>query len=192
LDYPDLTSRQRQALALFALAAVTILFILGLFQPLQFEYRITQIILCLACAVYLSVFFFVFYPSEYRLERVPYLNLPVQVSGPVAICIVVFSLLLFVMPGERTGRFIKFNPNLPLYFSERTTVVPKDGTQRFTCYVVGNPGTMELYGVFIEFPPGISKCPATIKHPFYEPLDFTFTREMLQADLTFSKAEESR
>ena len=170
---------QLKILAVAALVAVSGLLAWGLVQPSRFEAEVPRFLLCAAISVYLSVFFFVFYPDRYELDTVPVLNLPVRVVGPVALWIIVFLLLWKVMPvGTEAGRLFSINANKPLYYPSNTTLELPDGTPLMNWQLVpdrNNPSV--LFGVYISFPTGIAQYRTQFVHPGYGNAIAVFRRD---------------
>ena len=96
------------AIALLAFAAVSGLFVWAFVNASSFEGTFARFILCLSIALYLGLFLFIIYPWGYRLTKIPYVDLSVEVVGPAALFIILFVFLLRTMPAPAAGRLHVF------------------------------------------------------------------------------------
>lgn len=167
-----LTTKHKQILGFIAFVAVTATLIYALIFQNQFELPVPQFIFCAAIATYLSIFFFVFYPAQFELQRIPVINLPVRVTGPIVLWIVVLWLLLSLIPKTDQFRYIRFFDPEPfaralsqplIYFTGDTNLQflgPKP--LRYHLVFEGNPRS--LTAIYVEFSPRISAYQAQFTH----------------------------
>ena len=169
--------RLLQIVALIAALIALSLFIAGLVWPVHFEQPMARFILCAAFAVYLSVFFYVFWPQKIELRTIPGLGVPVSVAGPVAFWILVLLFLLNFTPTGDVGRFFYLTsdgePKVPLKYPGTTTVEPI--AKQFKYVVVPNIDKFEVEGIYVEFKSGDDTYTAWFRHAPYQRIKVTFS-----------------
>jgi hypothetical protein len=143
--------------------------------PRYYDHAAVRFALCVLITVPLTVFFFIFWPQELKLTKIPVIDLSVTIAGPVVLWLILFLLLLKVMPPcERPHpEYFALSPgNDPsrVPYHTGTQLLQKDRTSRL-CYPVADPGdASSLKGVVIEFRPGEDHIEGTLQVPKYPPL----------------------
>jgi hypothetical protein len=148
--------------------------------PSYYEYEIVRFLVCFLLTVALAIFFFILWPQELKLTKVPVINVPVTIAGPVVLWLILFLLLLREMPAA--GKHWEFfalserggaKANVP-YFSE--TAVKADGKNPDFFYLVKDANASTLRGIFVEFSPGETRIDGTLAVPYHKELPVTFLR----------------
>lgn len=174
------SKRQQAILAGLAFVILTALLAYGLIRPDRFETPLARFILCAAIAVYFSVFFFVFYPGKYELERIPVLDLPLKTTGPVVLWVIVLLMLLKLMPTSPEGysRFFDVSglaqaldecqrpdDRCSLQFATSFTSLEFSGGKDTIYYLVPDPrAPRSLAGVYVKFAPGDDRYVAVFRY----------------------------
>jgi hypothetical protein len=156
----------------------SILLIAALVWPENFENATTRFVLCAAIALDLSVFFFVIYPHEAKLTKVPAINLSVSLVGPIVLFIVILLLLWKLMPESPGGSSRFFVPYEQGVRAEKMSfetvqIAPMDGP--FEYYVVPDRNRF-MAGVYVQFASGQTAYRARLSAPYYEDVEVVFSR----------------
>jgi hypothetical protein len=177
-------------IAALALCAVSGLFVWAFLKPSQFEGTFARFILCLSIALYLGLFLFIIYPWGYRLTKIPYVDLSVEVVGPAALFIILFVFLLRTMPAPAGGRLHVFvdRQQHEIQVADIGTVdLQFIGGTTPTYFLVPGPNHESLHGIFVLYPENVSRLRATIRvAQVFRPQQIEFQRdsaEPIQLDL---------
>ena len=164
-------------LAVGAIVVASILMTCGLVWPERFDNSTARFILCAAIALNLAIFFFVLYPQEIKLTRIPMLNVTIQLVGPIALYIVMLMLFWKMMPVPSLVAYRLFVPYeggiRAQRISAQAKVSPRD--ERFECYIVPDEDGL-LAGVCVRFESGQDHYKAWFKAPYYKPTEVIFDR----------------
>lgn len=164
-------------IAMVGLVLVTGLLVWALARPEDFDGAFARFVLSVGLSLYLAVFLFIIYPWEYRLTKIPYIDLSVELAGPVVLCIALFWFFFRVMPapeggqlhllGDSEGQEIASAGDISiakLRFAERGEVEYHFIPIRKGEFLVG------IHGVYLRYPEGVTRLKAWIKPglPFKE------------------------
>ena len=134
------------------LAVVPLL--LGAFVPTTYSTGMGRFCLKLLLSVSLAVFMFVLYPDDIHISKIPWLNVGLQVGGPVALFFVIFGLMTKYMPDDR-GRFFRaFDQGTEntLIAHDIVSLGPGDQTPGWYYKVIDpDPSKRQLVGVYVHF-----------------------------------------
>jgi hypothetical protein len=168
-------------IAVAGLLAATGALVWAIRSPADFAGTFPRFLLCFTLALNGGVFLFVLYPWNYRLTKIPGIDLTMEVVGPAALIIILFLFLNRYMPAPESGRFHVFIDasgqeadaaefaNAKLQFSD--TVKPE-------FYLVPATDGRHLYGVFIRYPENMPTVNAVIDLGLvFEPEKITFQRD---------------
>jgi hypothetical protein len=78
--------------------------VLGVVDPQWFENDFARFMLCVAVALLLAVFFFIFYPQQLQMKMPVVAGTTVRLAGPVVLFVSVLLLLWRFMPSPEYGR----------------------------------------------------------------------------------------
>ncbi len=176
---PLFTAAQLRLMAFAAMAVLLVLSAYTIFRPYSLEDEMVRFTICLLTSLSLSIFFFVFWPQQLELREIPVINLPVRVTGPVVLWVVVFLFLLRLMPESNGNACQFFRPDMageqPLAFSARIRLV--DVEPKCAYHIVPDEKeSSQLGGVYVTFPQGVATVAASLKVPFHKPLRVEFSR----------------
>jgi hypothetical protein len=169
------------AIAVAGLLAATGALVWALRSPTDFAGTFPRFLLCFALALYGGVFLFVIYPWNYRLTRIPGIDLSMELAGPAALIIILFLFLNRYMPAPESGRFHVF---MDVNGQEADAAEFANATLRFTdtvkpeFYLVPATDGRHLYGVFIRYPENTPKANAVMDlGQVFAPEPLTFDRD---------------
>ena len=160
-----------------AILGTLVLFVFALLSPSQVESRPSQFFLCAAIGVCLSVMFFVFWPDKYAMDKVPYLHLPVRVTGPVVLWIVVFLLLWTLVPraDRHAGLYYLTGQAEDIYYNSEDTLRRADNMP-LVCSLIPDKDRQKLEAFYVEFPPGEDTLHLIFQHRKRPAFAFAATR----------------
>jgi hypothetical protein len=179
------------ALAVVAFVTAGILLAGGLVWPERFEHSTARFLLCAAVALNLAIFFFIIYPQDVKLTKVPVINVSVPLVGPIVLFILMLLFLWTLMPEPPTVARRFFIPYEGGQRAERIsfdTVKITPAEESFTYYVVPNDRRF-LAGVYVEFGRGKEQYKALFAAPFYKPVEITFQRGPGEGRFEVERAE---
>jgi hypothetical protein len=162
--------------------------VLYLFQNVsRLETQSARFLICLLVSLLLGIFFFVWWPKQYELERIPIINLPVRVAGPVVLWLAIFLLLLRVMPKEdapyRPYSLVNPPSGKIQYHSEIKVI--RDGGREADYELIEDRNRSGCLGkILIKFDPGEDEIRASLHIPLYRPLPVTFRRSESAIDVS--------
>jgi hypothetical protein len=193
--HPLFTPKQVRGLAFAAFALLLLISACVLAAPTYLEHPTVRVTMCLLLSFCLAIFFFVFWPTEYELSKTSLLTLPlVRVTGPVALWVAVFAMLLYIMPvtGSYWGFFSPEKrgppPNLPYHKGTRVQRVDGGAIEYQLVQNKNQPSYLE--GIFVKFPPGENTIEAELKIPKYKNHKVTFKRTRSTFDVTGMVTED--
>jgi hypothetical protein len=173
-----------RVLALVSLGVAVLLFGVALLAPRYFELDFARLILCLAVATTLSIFFFVFYPQTLEANLPSILGVTLRVVGPVALWFGVLAFSWHLMPrvplppAEAAGYVFKpYRNGKPggVMYDPETKIWVQEGAE-MEYRLIPNRDDRGLYGIYVKFPPNVLTYKATLEHKPYEPIDVEFAR----------------
>jgi hypothetical protein len=176
---PGFSPRQ---LTIMGVAAILIIIglIIYLFEHVsRLETLTARFLICLLVSLLLGVFFFVWWPGRYELDKIPVINLPVRVAGPVVLWLVLFNLLLYVMPKEDSPyrMFSLVNPpHGPIPYHRGITVVREGGLPADFELIEDRANVGRLAKILVRFGPGEEEFKASLNVPLHKPLSVVFRR----------------
>ncbi len=174
-----------QIAALIAVLGAIGLLIFSLVQPSRVETRPSQFFVCAGLGVCLAVLFFVFWPDKFVMDKVPYINVPVRVTGPVVLWIVVFLLLWALVPrADRYGGLFHPDGNKePIFFSTEDTLKRVDGKE-YEYRLIPDKEQRLLEAVYVEFDKGEDTFEAVFKHHNRREVRVKFVRGQSNFDMS--------
>jgi hypothetical protein len=184
---PLFTRPQLRWMAVVALAVLLLVCLFLVLVPRQYDHEAVRFAVCVLLTMCLAIFFFIFWPQELKLTKLPGINLSVSVAGPVVLWLVLFPFLLYWMPPcekpaheERSHlEYFALSPETArsaVPFHTGVKLLKKDGKGP-VFYPVADPGDASaLKGVVVEFAPGEDLIRATLQVPNYPPLFVEFRR----------------
>lgn len=172
----------------FAAVILTVGLILFLFlNGHRLETQTARALICLLVSLLLGIFFFVWWPRQYELDRIPIINLPVRVTGPIVVWLVIFVLLLQVMPREDAPARVYTLVNAPsgvIRYHPEIKVVRKDGREPEFELIEDRNSAGNLGKILIKFEPGEDALVAELRIPLHKPLSITFLRSESTVDVS--------
>ncbi len=185
-NIPPLFSERQ--LRRMAYAAVGILLFLSTFvivKPSYLEFEVVRFTTCLLLSLCLAIFFFVFWPQQLELTEIPVIKLPVRVTGPVVLWIIVLLFLLALMP-QSAGNYCQFfRPEPPrLAFSSRIKLEGTKGEPLASHFAEDDRKPGYVGGVYVTFPRGVGSLSANLKVPDHNTLEVTFSRGLNTFDVS--------
>jgi hypothetical protein len=158
----------------------------------RLETQSARVLICLLVSLLLGIFFFVWWPHKYELDKIPLVNLPVRVAGPIVVWLVIFVLLLQVMPREDAPYKAYSLVNAPtgaIQYHRGIKVVRKDGRDVDFELIEDRNKLGQLSKILIRFDPGEDEMAAELRIPLHKPLPVIFRRSDTSVDA--SKLEYS-
>lgn len=152
------------AVAAFLLAICLIVW--ALVRPIDFATSFARFILCLAISFSLGVFLFVSYPSDYRLTKVPLVDLPIEVVGPAALFLILLSVLLKLMPVPEGGRLHLFVDRSGQEINAAdigTVILSFEGGEAPRYYLIPGENCQSLRGIYVYYAEAVRSLKASIK-----------------------------
>lgn|GEM_PF-3094873 len=143
----------------------------GMFQSFRFQDPMARSWLVVAFSVCFAIFFFLFFPQEIKIEKIaPFdraIDLGVKIAGPVALFLIIFSVLnKFIPPGTDLStryfeaRYASGEANVGGY--QDNFKIDWHGENKPTFIRVMDDNA-NLQGVIVEFSGGATKYEGTAK-----------------------------
>jgi hypothetical protein len=171
LKHGPLSLRQQQWLALSAFVMISLVLAFAIFRWELFEFPVPRFIFATAVATYISVFFFIFYPAQFRLDRIPGINLPVRVTGPIVLWFVVLFAIWSAMPDGSSLRQIRYFDLRDLAPKTGHDAIYSDVTYKFVGPDVPERSKLhfdefydQLQGIYVQFESSHSSYTAEFTH----------------------------
>jgi hypothetical protein len=137
-------------------------------------------IFAVAISLYLALFFFVLYPQQIALSKIPGVGVPVRLVGPVVLWIVLVLLLLnVVLPTPPEGRLFEPRYNgeeIDIRFGSIELKGRENSSAPSYLKVPKNENDRELQGVYIRFESDQASCKAVVEVTGREDNEVTFQR----------------
>ena len=161
-------SRPRQVLIIGALALLlaTTLILWAVFAPARFELPVVRFFACVGVSLYLSVFFYVFWPQKSLGANVKpiFAAKEFRVAGPIVLFFLSLSILWGMVPASEYPYRQIFRPEERIYY-DRTTSVEKNDRSALVYHLIRSKEKPDLLeGVYIEFAPGEEAIEAVFTH----------------------------
>jgi hypothetical protein len=174
------TPAQLRVMGFSSIALALVVLGFGLLVPDRLDTPMARFLVCLTVSVFLSIFFFVFYPHRYELDRIPLVNLPIRVVGPVVLWIAVLLLLLELAPqstAHPVGRLFIIKANIERFHYLPDTLLEPMGKHFKWRLVENRDKPREALGFYVEFEPGDHIYEAWVKHINQQPVKVEFRRD---------------
>lgn len=145
----------------------------------RLETQTARFLICLLVSLLLGIFFFVWWPSQYELDKIPIINLPVRVAGPIVVWLVIFVLLLQVMPREDAPYKAYSLVNAPtgaVQYHRGIKVIRKGGKEAEFELIEDRNLLGRLGKILVRFDPGKDEIAAELRIPLHKPLPVIFRR----------------
>ena len=189
------SSRQLRSMAYASWVIVLLVCCFIIVKPNSLEFDVVRVTICLLISLQLSIFFFVFWPQELEMKVIPLVHLPVRVTGPIVLWVIVLALLLVVIPNKYAhwAFYIpKVNNQSVQVPYHRGIEIGKENGEDLIYHLVEKKGRGQLgslEGVFIQFRPGEDSIKANLHIPGYNPMKVTLYRDKDVLDLPELKPE---
>jgi hypothetical protein len=193
---PPLFSKKTLRLIFLAsLLIAGLVFTFSLLTPTILETGTARYLVCLLLSLCLAIAFFVFWPQRLELTKIPYTEIPLRVTGPIALWLAVFSLFLTTMPREDVFARV-FTPiqngKEYVFLYDRGTKLQRNGAGPAISYqlIESRDKLGELLGIYVEFEKGEDSFSAWLTHHGFDPVLVTFSREASTFDVSLMKKRE--
>jgi hypothetical protein len=159
---------------------VLFLIIFLLLNPDYLDFEIIRFLVLILISLYLSLMFFILWPHNATLEKIPFLDLSVKVAGPVVLWIVIFTLTNNLMPSDNNQeRMYIINKASETYRIPYHQTFLKCNDTSVDYMLVEDPiNKSNLKAVFVKFPKGKSIIKVRLEFARYKPVDLILTRTM--------------
>src|SRR5262245_27113352 len=120
--------RQLKALGICSLIIVMAISAFLIAKPTYLEYDVARTSVCVLISLYLSIFFYLFWPQEIEIKYIPIINLPIRVAGPIVLWFVVLALLLKILTPQGSN-WVFYTPihDGPVFYLSDTAITKNDG-----------------------------------------------------------------
>jgi hypothetical protein len=156
-------------IAVLSLVLVAGLLAWGILNPNFFESEFTRFMLCLGLSLFMGFFLFVAYPWDYRMTKIPRIQISMEIVGPAALILFLVCFLDAWMPSPTTGRLHKFtdqNNNAVLTDIQHIKMNFDEANEPVYYWVLDKNGT-SFHGVYIIYPENKQSLSADIQ-PSYQ------------------------
>lgn len=153
----------------------------------RLETQTARFLICLLVSLLLGIFFFVWWPRQYELDKIPIVNLPVRVAGPIVAWLVIFVLLLQVMPREDAPYKAYTLVNAPTGAVQyhRAIKVTRAGGRAVDFELIEDRHRVGRLGkILVKFEPGEDEIAARLHIPLHKPLPVLFRRSESTVDVS--------
>jgi hypothetical protein len=163
----ELPPLRMQLIGLCALLGATVVVFWAALSPAHFELEVALDFACLGVALYLAIFFYIFWPQP-DLDAVVkpwWATKEFRVTGPIILLFLAFGILKLTIakPPDRIYAQV-FAPDEPVLY-DRNTRVDREDSKPLTYHLVRDRVRPDwLEGVYIEFPKGENTIEACFTH----------------------------
>ncbi len=150
-----------------------------IYNPTILDYNVIKSLVLVLISLYLTLMFFILWPHNATLDKVPYLNSTLKIAGPVVLWIVIFIITSNIIPDsnsqERIFIIYKTNPNLRIPFHD-TKLISEQISNNYM--MIEDPDfNSHLKAIYVKFPPGIEKVDAVLHFNRYKPYPIILNRK---------------
>jgi hypothetical protein len=168
-------------IAIADLVVATALLLWALRIPTDFEGTFTRFVLSLGLALFAGVFLFILYPWNYRLTKIPGIDVSVELAGPAVLVIVLFLFINRYMPAPESGRLHVF---VDAAGREADAAEFANAKLQFTdvlkpeFHLVPSADGRYVYGVYIRYPENTHAVNGELSlGPVFQPEKLSFARD---------------
>jgi hypothetical protein len=152
-----------------------------IFKPFHLDFAIVRYLLLIVISVFIALLFFILWPHDAIMEKVPQLNLPIKVAGPIVLWVLVFFVTNNLLPNDinQTKMFIvkASNKNVRIPYDSDMKIIDNTNTYDLQFKLIEDLKLKtHLYGIVIEFPKGASTIETEISVEPYLPIKLVFDR----------------
>jgi hypothetical protein len=159
------------------LLVLIIVFFLIIF-PGYLDFEIIRFFALIIISLYLSLMFFILWPHNATLEKIPLVNLSVKIAGPIVLWIIIFLITNKIMPKENIQEKVFF-----INKADETFRVPYHETtlksdEAILEYMMIEDAVYKthLKAIYVKFPKGKSEIKAQLQFTKYQPLNVVLSR----------------
>ena len=152
-----------------------------IFKPFYLDFAIVRYLLLIIISIFIALLFFILWPHDAILEKVPHLDIPVKVAGPIVLWVLVFIITNKLLPDDisQTKMFIvkaaKENVRIP--YDSDMKILDKSNTYDLQFRLIEDLKLKtHLWGIVIDFPRGSSTIETEIYIDPYMPIALKFDR----------------
>lgn len=148
--------------------------------PGYLDFEIVRFLALIIISLYLSIMFFILWPHNATIEKIPLINLSVKIAGPVVLWLVIFMITNKLMPNDNIQEKVfiinKADENFRVPYHD--TKLKSDETVLDYMMIENASSKSHLRAIYIKFPKGKSNIKVRLEFAKYKPHDVTLTRTM--------------
>jgi len=150
-----------------------------IYNPTILDYNVIKSFVLVLFSLCLTLIFFILWPHNATLDKVPYLNSTLKIAGPVVLWIVIFIITSNIIPDntsqEKTFIIHKTNPNLRIPFHD-TKLISEQISNNYM--MIEDPEfRTHLKAIYVKFPPGIEEVDAVLHFNRFKPYPIILNRK---------------
>ncbi|MEZ6139012.1 MAG: hypothetical protein R3B84_00440 [Zavarzinella sp.] len=157
---------QMQVVGLAAVLVATVLIFWAASSPAHFELPIAQFFACVGIALYLAIFFYVFWPQRKLEAKIKpfFATKEFRVAGPIVLFFMALGIIWTVIPKPERVYAQIFAPDEFVGYNILTSVERKDKKPLTYHLIQSRVDPIKLEGIYVEFPPGENTIEAVFTH----------------------------
>jgi hypothetical protein len=152
-----------------------------IFKPFYLDFAIVRYLVLIVISIFIALLFFILWPHDAILEKVPYMDIPLKVAGPIVLWVLVFLVTNKLLPDDinQTKMFIikaaKESVRIP--YDSDMKIVDKSNTYDLQFRLIEDLKLKtHLWGIVIDFPRGTSTLETEVLIEPYLPVTLKFDR----------------
>jgi len=150
-----------------------------IYNPTILDYNVIKSIVLILISLYLTLMFFILWPHNATLDKVPYLNSKLKIAGPIVLWIVIFIVTNNIIPEsnsqEKTFIIYKTNPNFRVPYHD-TKLISEEISENYL--MIEDPDfNSHLKAIYVKFPPGKNIINAFLHFDRYKPYPIKLDRQ---------------
>jgi hypothetical protein len=154
-------------LAVVAFVAALLLILWPLIEKARFDGQFARTVLAIGFSLVAGIFLFVLYPWNFRLTKIPLIDLSVELAGPIVLFIGLTLFIREIVPNPEGGRVHRLSQEngSPLIISDLSRVeigFPDEQTEP-AYHLVLAPDRRTLHAIYVVYPEGKTKLQVTVK-----------------------------
>ncbi|MBL7770014.1 MAG: hypothetical protein JNK20_13610 [Flavipsychrobacter sp.] len=162
----------------FLFVLVIILFLI--IFPGYLDFEIVRFLALIIISLYLSLMFFIIWPHNATLDKIPHLNLTIKVAGPIVLWLLIFLITNKLMPSdniqEKVFTINKSNESFRVPYHE--TTLKSDETVLDYMMIEDVIYKSHLKAIYVKFPKGKTSVKAQLQFTKYKPINVILDRKM--------------
>lgn len=157
---------QMQIVGLVAVLVATALIFWAASSPAHFELPVAQFFACVGVALYLAIFFYVFWPQRKLEAQVKpfFATKEFRVAGPIVLFFMTLGIIWSAIPKPERVYTQIFAPDHVVLYDRNTSVERKDKKPLTYHLIRSRAEPNQLEGIYVEFPPGETTIEAVFTH----------------------------